>query len=243
MKLTPVIREAKVILRVTSASDSWAADVTIPRNFKRPLGSRPLYWLYIRATKTLDTDLTKSYFLDGVGNTIITFKELVNLNLAFIYNTSAATVRVALPETLFLDKVKIVLAAGGTGSVFLLREVPALEGYSPESFGHYYITRHLVTLDANHTELDLRRYTLCWEDYVFVQVNGAGGITLYDDNNNTMYSATFTSGLYSDMIAASSTSMTLTHVAMGALKYAARIRANGITGSETVKLDLPVLSL
>jgi hypothetical protein len=242
MKLTPVIREAKRILQVTSKSDSWSAHVTIPRNFKRPLGSRPLYWLYISANKTLD-DLAESYFLDGAGNTIITFEELVNLNLAFIYNTSAATAKVALPETLLLDQVKIVFAAEATGSVFLLREVPALEGYSPESFGHYYITRHLVTLDANHTELDLRRYTLCWEDYVFVQVNGAGGMTLYDDDNNIMYSATLTSGLYSDMIAASSTSIGLTHVAMGALKYASRIAVSNITGTESVVLDLPVLSL
>jgi len=190
MKLTPVIREAKRILQVTTESNLWAAYVTIPRNFKRPLGSRPLYWLYISANKTLDTDLTKSVFFDGAGNTIINFKELVDLNLAFIYNTSAATVKVALPETLFLDQVKIVFAADAIGSVFLLREVPALEGYSPESFGHYYITRHLVTLDANHTELDLRRYTLCWEDYVFVQVNGAGTITLHDDDHNTMDTAT-----------------------------------------------------
>jgi len=240
MKLTPVIREAKRIL--TTESDTWIAHVTIPRNFKRPLGSRPLYWLYIRASKTLD-DLAESCFLDGAENTIITFEELVNLNLAFIYNTSAATAKVALPETLLLDQVKIVFAAKAAGSVFLLREVPALEGYSPESFGHYYITRHLVTLDANHTELDLRRYTLCWEDYVFVQVNGAGGMTLYDDDNNTMYTATLTSGLYSDMIAAGSTNMGVTHVAMGALKYAARIAVSNITGTESVVLDLPVLSL
>ncbi len=256
MKLVPTKRFTKRLLNVTEAAQEWTVEIgDIPNlplsqygGIKRPVGSAPLYWLYVVLDSASNSLLTGTFqYYDGTSSyTIISATQIIwrNSEHGYVDNTvNPSEMVVAIPETLLVNRFYVDFGEGNdrTGSAWLMAQAPAFEGCNPESFGHYYITRHLTTLtipDGESVTFDMPTGT-CFEEPMYLCLSGSLDISATTNDGNTLPSTptTITSGFYSD------TAKDATPI-LKFFKYAESITfTNSNGGSVTVKIDLPVLSL
>lgn len=237
MRTTTLFRSSK---RIVTGATGQTLDVDIsgvfPTTIKHPVGSGYLIWLYIESGQTLDTSNTKLQYDDGTAK--YDFSDLTTWG--HYTSTGHGTHTIALPFTHLVNHLYLALTAPATSiNITGMYKFPALEGYSPESFGAYYVTRSLdtFTVPAGGSYTWSVPQNLDSDETVCLYVSGSVDITVKFFDNTTTTAVTLTAGLYSDFSTSGLSEI-------GALKYAKEVTFSNSGGSGvTVRLDYPGLSL
>lgn len=243
MRLVPIRSELTRILNVTTKATSWTVSIPegmLEKPIKRPVGSEPIYWLYIACgnqNAIVAADTIFQYDDGEDSYDIVTLEELIDAGRAYMVDSDYGAL-VAIPESYLTNKLVVDFGEGeATGSVWLLKKVPAMEGYSPESFGHYYVSRQLDTYQlAPNTPMKISApAAVGTEEPVYLYVSGAVNLDI-QTHDGLEISYTVTAGLYLDIpyVAAPAGFAKL-------LKYAKSFTLSA-TNATTVRIDFPVLS-